>query len=117
MVKQVKCPNCKSKNNLTANTIIEKAIDGVFVTYTVCPVCGFKTVRQLDNEETREICKRLIKFVKTEKIGNIKGRKLDPKHKESMKILEKRLIIKRKKLDDMWDKFQDIINKEADQEA
>lgn len=103
---------------LTTKTVKEIEIDNVFVTYTECPACGYKTLRQLDNLDTRAICEKMLKLMKQERLNARRNRQSSIKDKTSMKTLNKRLIIKRKKLNDMyWDKLQDKINEDANQEA
>ena len=57
-------------------------------------------------------------LMKQERLNARRNRQSSIKDKTSMKTLNKRLIIKRKKLNDMyWDKLQDKINEDANQEA
>ena len=53
----------------------------LYLTVTVCPFCGYKEVVQVDNDETRELFRLLVRKIKSRKAKLINSQ-LDSKRKD-----------------------------------
>ena len=90
MIIKHECKKCKISFNLVNGQTLkeEKSLyirkDGnetLYLTVIVCPICGYKEVVQVDNDETKEMFRLLVKKIKSRKAKLINSQ-LDSKRKE-----------------------------------
>lgn len=107
-----KCDNCGYSTQLTPSILKEEEfnVEGNKITalYVECPVCGEKTLKQLDNNESLELKPVVVKL----KLVQRKGRKLSDKQKRRLFKLDKELNNIRKTLNTAyWDEVYQLLNK------
>lgn len=110
---KVVCNNCGYSTQLTPSTIKETKIldisdSNLYALYIECPVCGERTLKQLDNDKTNELRLVVVKL----KLMQRKGKKLSDKQKKRLFKFDFELNNIRKSLNTLyWDEVYQLLNK------
>lgn len=90
MIIKHECKKCKMSFNLvngqtlkeeTSLCVRKSGNETLYLTVTVCPFCGYKEVVQVDNDETIELFRLLVRKIKSRKAKLINSQ-LDSKRKD-----------------------------------
>lgn len=109
----VVCQNCDYKSKLTPSILKEVEWrptghqDILCITYTECPVCGEREVRQIDSPYTMELSYPVAKL----QLRRHHGKKLSDKQKTKLSKLNYKLDNARKVLNELfWDEAYQFLN-------
>ena len=108
-----KCDNCGYSTQLTPSILKEEEFNNVgdnkiTALYVECPICGERTLKQLDNNESSELKTTVVKL----RLMQRRGKKLSDKQKRRLFKLSKELNNIRKTLNTLyWDEVYQLLNK------
>ena len=113
MNSKVKCDLCNVYVEVRPSDVVKKVrkVDFIEVTctYLKCTACGNLCLKQIDTEDTLELCKQLISFKVSEMKKNASGKAMLPKQKAKALRLNKKLDNMRKQINSLyWDSIYQL---------
>lgn len=96
------CESCGHRARLTPSELKDKIIeiDGIklYAVYTECPLCGEKSLKQIDNRKTYDLKNIIVKL----RLRQHRGKKLSAKQKKKLLKLDHELNTERRNLNSLY---------------